>query len=196
MHRFFCVFFASLLYVGSTLAADCPDAKSSANGFTLEMQGVKSEYSRISESVSQVKNSYESALPQTHFFYRGLIEIFRTSKEGPLVMLPSSDLNAIFPLKAKKKHKIRIQPLRAGQKSEGSQTLSLEVTGKETLTLGDCKYAVTKVKETTLAQDGSTIDTLTLLYSPDLDAVLAKRYDEGSSQEQTIRYEIIRPPNQ
>lgn len=194
MNRFLGAFSASLFFAGSVLAADCPDAKSSANGFTLELPGVKSEYSRISESVSQVENSYEDALPQTHFFYRGLIEIFRTSKEGPLVTLPSSDLNAIFPLKTKKKYKIKIQQLRAGHKSEGGLTLSLEVTGKETLILGDCEYAVTKVKESMLAGDGSMIDTLTLLYSPDLEAVLAKRYDEGSSQEQTIRYETITPP--
>ncbi|WP_162918189.1 hypothetical protein [Taklimakanibacter deserti] len=44
-----------------------------------------------------------------------------------------------------------------------------------------------------LAADGSKTLLESVLYSPDLAVILAKRYDDGTAQESTVGYEEIKP---
>ena len=71
--------------------------------------------------------------------------------------------------------------------------MTLVVEGKETFSLGGCKYNVLAVKETFKNGAGETLDTFTALYAPDLQASLARRYDEGTSAEVVNGYETIKP---
>ncbi|MER9601586.1 hypothetical protein [Mesorhizobium sp. M0243] len=57
----------------------------------------------------------------------------------------------------------------------------------------DCKYNVLAVKETFKNGAGETLDSFTALYAPDLQAALARRYDEGTSSESVNGYETIKP---
>ncbi|WP_246677171.1 hypothetical protein [Mesorhizobium sp. B3-1-8] len=49
------------------------------------------------------------------------------------------------------------------------------------------------VGETITGDTGNVIDTFTALYSPDLQAVLARRYDEGTSAQSEVGFETIKP---
>ncbi|CDX57122.1 conserved hypothetical protein [Mesorhizobium plurifarium] len=49
------------------------------------------------------------------------------------------------------------------------------------------------VGETITGDNGNVIDTFTALYSPDLQAVLARRYDEGTSAQSEVGFETIKP---
>ncbi|WP_292650559.1 hypothetical protein [Mesorhizobium sp.] len=52
------------------------------------------------------------------------------------------------------------------------------------------------VRQTIKNEAGKTQDEFTALYAPDLQAVLARRYDEGTNAESVVGYEIIKPlPN-
>ncbi|WP_245467942.1 hypothetical protein [Mesorhizobium sp. M6A.T.Cr.TU.017.01.1.1] len=78
----------------------------------------------------------------------------------------------------------------------GTETLEINVKGKETFSLSDCKYNVLAVRQTIKNEAGKTQDEFTALYAPDLQAVLARRYDEGTNAESVVGYEIIKPlPN-
>ena len=58
------------------------------------------------------------------------------------------------------------------------------------------RYNVLAVKETFKNGAGETLDAFTALYSPDLRAALARRYDEGTSGESVNGYTKIKPlPN-
>lgn len=185
--------FVGLLAAGTAYGAKCPDAKTAYDGFVLDRPGVHSEFHPSAEMVVQVANTFDSAPPQTHFYLGGLIEVLRSSDKGRFSMLPFSDLRSIFPLQPGDSHEITLMHLEADKKVEKPLTLALEVTGEESFSLGDCKYEVLAVRQTMTAADGGNIDTWTSLYSPDLQAVLARRYDEGTAQESVIGYEAIQP---
>ncbi|RUU50429.1 hypothetical protein EOD04_37335 [Mesorhizobium sp. M2C.T.Ca.TU.009.01.2.1] len=140
-----------------------------------------------------VANKYESDSPQTQYLYAGLIEVFRDSDTGRLSMIPLGDLKKLFPLKAGAKSKTEFVRLSSKKAPKGTETLALAVKGKDSYKLGDCKYNVLVVGETITGDSGAIIDSFTALYSPDLQAVLARRYDEGTSAQSEVGFETIKP---
>lgn len=73
---------------------------------------------------------------------------------------------------------------------DAPQSLELEVTGQETLSLGKCDYKVLRIKQTTREND-KLVDQQSVLYSPDLEAILARIYDEGTASELIVHYDSI-----
>ncbi len=185
--------FAALLLAGAVHAADCPDGKTAEKGFVLERPGVTSIFRPSPEHVVQITNSFDSSPPQTQFLLGGLIEVFRTSETGQFAALSDSDMRGIFPLQEGASEKVKWLHLDAEENTVEPRSLELQVTGKETLKLGACEYQVLAVKQIFRAADGSEIDAYTALYAPELEAVLAKRYDEGTGKEETIDYRSIKP---
>jgi hypothetical protein len=181
------------LAASAAQAAQCIDAKSAKNGFILERPGIHSEYRPAASGMVAVANTYESETPQSQFLFGGLIEVFRDSSTGRLAMIPLADLRKLFALKAGTKSKTAFVELAPNTQPKGIQTIELSVTGKDTVSLGDCKYAVLAVAETITNEAGETLDDYTALYSPDLQAVLARRYDAGKSSESVVGYETIKP---
>ena len=184
---------ALLAATGTAHGAQCVDAKSAKAGFVLEKPGIRSEFRPVAGGMVSVANTYESQSPQTQYFYGGLIEVFRDSDTGHLAMIPLGDLKKLFPLKPGAKSTTQFVELSPKKQPKGTKTLELVVKGKETFSLGDCKYNVLAVKETIKDQAGETLDTFTALYAPDLGASLARRYDEGTGSESVVGYETIKP---
>ena len=187
---------AMLALAGTAQAADCVSAKSAKAGFVLEKPGIRSEFRPMPGGMVAVANNYQSQSPQTQYLYAGLIEVFRDSDTGRLSMIPLGDIKKLFPLKAGTKSKTEFVRLSAKQSPKGTETLALAVKGKEAYKLGDCKYNVLAVSETITGDTGKVIDTFTALYSPDLQAVLARRYDEGTSAQSEVGFETIKPLEQ
>ncbi|QPC93788.1 hypothetical protein [Mesorhizobium sp. INR15] len=184
---------AVLLSASAAHADQCVDAKSAKNGFTLEMPGIRSEFRPVAGGMVSVANKYGSQSPQTQYLFAGLIEVFRDSNTGRLAMIPFSDLRKLFPLKVGAKSTIEFVELSPKDPPKSVKTLTLVVKGKETFRLGDCKYGVLAVSETFKNGAGDTLDTYTALYAPDLQAALARRYDDGTSSESVNGYQTIRP---
>jgi hypothetical protein len=184
---------ALAMLAGAAQAADCVDAKSAKAGFVLEKAGISSEFQPAPGGMVAVANKYESDSPQTQYLYAGLIEVFRDSETGRLSMIPLGDLKKLFPLKAGAKSKTEFVRLSSKKAPKGTETLALTVKGKDSYKLGDCKYNVLVVGETITGDTGNVIDTFTALYSPDLQAVLARRYDEGTSAQSEVGFETIKP---
>ncbi|WP_245235565.1 hypothetical protein [Mesorhizobium erdmanii] len=182
-----------LLTIGAAHGGPCVDAKSAKNGFVLARPGIQSEFRPVAGGMVSVANTYESQSPQKQFLFAGLIEVFRDSDTGRMAMIPFSDLRTLFPLKTGAKSTIEFVELSPGKQPKSTKTLTLDVKGKETFSLGDCKYNVLAVKETFKNGAGETIDAFTALYAPDLQAALARRYDEGTSAEAVNGYETIKP---
>ncbi|TPN81912.1 hypothetical protein FJ987_09230 [Mesorhizobium sp. CU2] len=184
---------AILALASAAQAAPCVDAKSAKTGFVLEKPGISSEFRPAPGGMVAVANTYQSESPQTQYLYAGLIEVFRDSDTGRLSMIPLGDIKKLFPLKAGAKSKTDFVRLSSKKPPKGIETLALTVKGKETYSLGDCKYNVLAVNETITGETGNVIDSFTALYSPDLQAVLARRYDEGTSAQSEVGFETIKP---
>ena len=108
-------------------------------------------------------------------------------------MIPLGDIRKLFPLKAGARSKTEFVRLSSKKAPKGTETLALTVKGKDTYKLGDCKYNVLVIGETITGDNGSVIDTFSALYSPHLQAVLARRYDEGTSARSEVGFEAIKP---
>lgn len=171
--------------------AGCLDSETAKEGFVLERPGIRSVVRPSVEEVTVVTNEFQSTLPQTQFFVGGLIEVFRNSEQGRFSVLPAFDLRGIFPLKKGKPLKIEWLRLDAKRNTVEAHSLSLDLAGKETITLGACRYDVLAVRQIFRNEAGKIIDAWTALYSPALQMILAKRYDEGTSKEQIIAFETI-----
>lgn len=184
---------AALLVPAAAIAAPCVDAKSAKAGFVLEKPGIRSEFRPAAGGMVAVANNYQSQSPQTQYLYAGLIEVFRDSDTGRLSMIPLGDLKKVFPLKTGARSKTDFVRLSSKKPPKGTETLALVVKGKDTYKLGDCKYNVLVVSETITNEAGATVDSFTALYSPDLQAVLARRYDEGTSAQSEVGFETIKP---
>lgn len=194
VQKIFAPLLCGLLTAGVAQATECPDAAAIKDSFVLERPGIRSVFRLAEEErVMQVTNSFDAEPPQTQFFLGGLIELYRTSKTRQFAIVPYSDLRSIFPLEAGARQKLEFIELVPQEKTAKPIVLELSVTGKETFSLGACKYEVLAVKQTMTNGSGEELDAWTALYAPDLQAVLAKRYDEGSGQETTIGYQAIRP---
>ncbi len=181
-----------MLSAGDAHAAQCVDAKSAKEGFVLERPGIHSEFRPAAGGMISVANKYESQSPQTQFLFGGLIEVFRDSKTGQMAMIPLSDMRKLFPLQTGAKSKTLFVRLASNKQPKGTETVAIAVQGKETFRLGDCKYNVLNVKQTITNEAGETLDEYTALYAPDLQAVLAKRYDQGTKAESVVGYETIK----
>jgi len=184
---------ALAMLAGAAQAADCVDAKTAKAGFVLEKAGIRSEFRPAPGGMVAIANKYQSDSPQTQYLYAGLIEVFRDSDTGRLSMIPLGDLKKLFPLKAGAKSKTEFVRLSSKKAPKGTETLALTVKGKDSYKLGDCKYNVLAVGETITGDSGAVIDSFTALYSPDLQAVLARRYDEGTSAQSEVGFETIKP---
>ena len=187
---------ALAMLAGAAQAADCVDAKTAKAGFVLEKAGIRSEFRPAPGGMVAIANNYQSDSPQTQYLYAGLIEVFRDSDTGRLSMIPLGDLKKLFPLKAGAKSRTEFVRLSSKKAPKGTETLALTVKGKDSYKLGDCKYNVLAVGETITGDTGNVIDSFTALYSPDLQAVLARRYDEGTSAQSEVGFETIKPLNE
>jgi hypothetical protein len=183
---------AMVLGISGTLAAECPDSQSAKDGFRLATGGVFVEVRQQSDLIVQASTHFADGEVETAFFFRGLIEIARTSKSKQTFMLTLSDLRSLFPLKKGLRKKFASIWLDSRGPPSPPETTELHVAGQETLKVGACEYKVFLVQTHLVPANGSKRLLEALLYSPDLAVVLAKRYEEGTAQETTVGYKEIR----
>lgn len=182
-----------LLSPSPVLAAECPGGKDAKDGFRLLSLGVVSEVRRPSDLVVQTVNYFNDGEVQTTHYFRGLIEVSRVSSKKNSFVLTLSDLRTLFPLKKGQRKKIVSIWLDSRGAPSPPETTEIFVAGEEKLKVGACDYKVLRVQTHLLGPNGSKQLLESVLYSPDLAVVLAKRYDEGTGQESTVGYDEIRP---
>lgn len=187
--RFTMLFIAVLLPV-EVLGADCPSAKTLDKGFVLERTDARSEFRKAEGKTVRTVNQFNDWPRQTVFSFAGLIDLARFSKKEQYVMHPLSDLSRILPLKKSTRANIPFVVFAPDEKADVRWNLDLTVTGQESFSLGACKYKVLRIKQVTKKGE-EQIDALSVLYAPELQATLAKVYDEGTADEFTIRYDRI-----
>ncbi|MBP1874914.1 hypothetical protein J2Z19_004647 [Ensifer adhaerens] len=188
---FFIFAFATLTLPSASSAAQCPTAASAKNGFSLLQEEVQSEFRPYHGPIVKIVNRFGTSQPQTVFSYRGLIDLSLIDGDVQRANHPLSDLSGVFPLKKGSRHDLSFVSLNKDENAGTEYTYRLEVVGQETFELGDCKYKVLRVKQTTM-RGAEKLDVWTALYSPDLAATVARIYDEGTAQEDTVAYERIR----
>lgn len=152
----------------------------------------ESEVVRGAGPTTRVINTYSDFPKQTAFFYRGLFELYTTSRVSQISRNFMADLNAFFPLKKGDRHSVQYVSIKSDEVPGSTMTMKLEVAGEEEITLGDCRCDVLVVKHV-IEKDKKEIDGWSALYSPELEMTLAKRYAEGTAQEAIVRYTNIFP---
>lgn len=172
-------------------AAECPTGATAKNGFALLQEEIQSEFRRYHGPIIKIVNRFGTSQPQTVFSYRGLIDLSIVDGEAQQANHPLSDLSDIFPLKKGALHEFSFIPLSKDEGAGSEYTYRLEVVGQELFGLGDCKYKVFRIKQTTTKGE-KKVDAWTALYAPELSATVARIYEEGTADEDTVAYERIR----
>jgi len=188
-NRLACLFMAALLPVAAD-AADCPSAATAAKGFVLENTGARSEFRKAEGQIVKTVNHFTGSPQQMVFSFAGLFDLARFSKDEQYAMHPLSDLSRIGPLKKGAHANIAFLPLGPEEQADTRWNLELTVAGQESFSLGECAYKVLRIKQV-IKRGDEQVDFLSVLYSPDLQATLAKVYDEGTANEYTVRYDRI-----
>lgn len=170
-------------------AAECPTAKTAKNGFILKTEGALSQFSLARGSVVSITNTYGGSNKQIVYTFDGIFDLYRASRQAKYGMHPLSDLSKIVPVKKGDHHVIEFVPFDP-ELSVDQWTLELTVTKRETIDLGPCKYDVFRIRQET-KRNAETVETQSVLYSPDLHATLARIYDEGTSKEEMVRFDSI-----
>ncbi|WP_244471203.1 hypothetical protein [Rhizobium ecuadorense] len=183
------LFIATLLPV-SVHAADCPSSDTANKGFVLENNGARSEFRKAEGQIVKTVNHFSGSPQQTVFSFAGLFDLARFSKNEQYAMHPLSDLSHTLPLKKGARIKVAFLPLGPDEHADTLWSLELTVAGQESFSLGECTYKVLRIKQV-IKRGDEQVDILSVLYSPDLQATLAKVYDEGTANEYTSRYDRI-----
>ena len=163
-----------------------PDASTIAAGAPVEIDLAPIAEGQIVKTV----NHFGGSQQQTVFSFAGLFDLARFSKNEQYAIHPLSDLSRIVPLKKGARTNVAFLALGPDERADTRWSLELTVAGQESFSLGECKYKVFRIKQVTKRGD-EQVDILSVLYSPDLQATLAKVYDEGTADEYTVRYDRI-----
>ena len=188
-NRLACLFIAALLPVAAH-AADCPSAGTAGKGFVLQNTGARTEFRKAEGQIVKSVNHFSDSSQQTVFSFAGLFDLARFSKNEQYAMHPLADLSRLVPLKKGARANIPFVQLGPNERADTRWCLELTVAGQENFSLGECTYKVLRIKQVTKRGD-EQVDVLSVLYSPDLQATLAKVYDEGTADEYTVRYDRI-----
>lgn len=188
--RFPLLLLATIAASGSARGAECPDGTAGKDGFVLTRPGIRTVVRHAPEHVTVLQNDFGEFM-QTQFLVGGLIEVFRSSQKGHVVQLPASDLVKLFPLEQGSERNIAWLRLDAKTGEVEPNAMKLKVGGAESVKLGDCAYDALKIQQVVTDSQGESLDRVTVLYSPELRVILAKRFDEGTADEETVAFEAI-----
>lgn len=179
----------ALIFPTFVHAAECPTAKTAKNGFILKNDAAVSEFRSARGSLVSITSTFGPSNKQIIYSFDGIFDLYRVDRQVKSAMHPLSDLSKIVPLKKGDHRVIDFVPFDP-ELSADQWKLELTVTKRETMNLGQCRYDVLRIKQET-KRNGETVYTLSVLYSPDLHATLAKIYDEGTSTEEVSGYDEI-----
>ncbi len=184
----FRIFAATLIFPNIAFAVECPTVKSHKSGFILSHGGVRSEF-KIASPVVSVQHGFADGGKQNVFLYQGLIELSRSGNDGNYNQYFTSNLGAFWPLKVGARRTFEFVPLEADTFKE-KWTLDLAVTKRRAFSIGSCSYDVFNVLYD-VRRNGEEVERWTAVYAPDLLATVAKIYDEGTSNEESVSYTAI-----
>lgn len=177
-------FCAVLSLAAPAMADDCPTGRSS---FFLERgRYSKTEVVYSSGPIFQTILYYRDRKQAETTLYEGLFEIDRLDRGRRWVLKPKANLATLFPLKVGQKIDVRFDVQQ--DRATGSSRIKLNVIGRDTITIGSCKYDILKIdRDETGARLFQNID----YYAPALRMIVAKEHKEGDGRSTVIKFERV-----
>lgn len=166
------------------LADDCPTGKST---FFIERGGSKTEVTYSSGPIFQTILYYRDQKLAETTLYEGLFELDRVDRGRRWVLKPKANLAKLFPLKVGQKIDVGFD-VQQERGPAGSSRVKLNVIGRDTITIGSCKYDILKIdRDETGARLFQNID----YYAPALRMIVAKEHKESDGRSTVIRFTKI-----
>lgn len=160
-------------------AGECPSAVSGRGSYIIERGGSsKSEvFYGDGATIRTVMKSGDRVLLETTQ-HEGLFQLDRIERGQRTVYKPKSDLAKLFPLKPKQKMTVLLDSTE-GSRPSYLMSVTLEVVGTGSLSIGGCKYDVIKLDRTETRRGEAWAPT-TDYYAPELKLVIGKEYRDGT----------------
>jgi len=183
---------SSLIFetVAAYAVNDCPTAVTGRGSFIVERgQESKTEVVFGDGAIVGATFRYRGKTFLETRQYEGLIQVDRVDKGRRTVFKPSDDLAKLFPLKPKQQISLQLEAREDGAEPILT-TVSLTMTGADTLAIGACKYDVLKFERIETRSNKKT-DPVVEYYAPELKFVVAKEYRERDGRTTLIKFDRI-----
>jgi hypothetical protein len=172
-------------------AQDCPTAQSGTRGFVVERnEAQKTEVFHAADGIVRTVMRYDGKTLLETTRYEGLFDLERIDRGKRTKYEPSTELNALFPLKPGQQARAKFITERDG--NYGRVYVELEVKKPEDLYIGPCKYSVLRIDHSESHSAVPPQYAFTDLYSPDLKLVLGREYKKRG-QVEVIKFDRIYP---
>ena len=171
-------------------ADDCPTAVTGRGAFVVERgEQSKTEVVFGDGAVVVATFRYRDKTYLETRQYEGLIQLDRVDKGRRTVFKPDSDLAKLFPLKPKQQINVQLEAREDGAEPIVT-TVSLTMTGADSLAIGTCKYDVLKFERIETRSNRKS-DPVVEYYAPELKFVVAKEYRERDGRTTLIKFDRI-----
>jgi hypothetical protein len=171
-------------------ADDCPTAVTGRGTFIVERgEQSKTEVVFGDGAVVGATFRYRGKTYLETKQYEGLIQLERVDKGRRTVFKPNDDLAKLFPLKPKQQISVLLEAREDGAEPIVT-TISLKMTGADSLAIGTCKYDVLKFERIETGSNKNT-DPVVEYYAPELKFVVAKEYRERDGRTTLIKFDRI-----
>jgi hypothetical protein len=159
----------------AAMAADCPDASTAPNGFTIERNNMPTEVApagdQLVHTIFRTRNG-TTMLETTTF--AGLFELERIDRGRRSVFHPTVNLASLLPVKVGKTLTATFDAADAPQAPKTK--IVLHVARTDSLFIESCKYSVFVIERSIGLGGGAPVFAETDYYAPDLKLIVAKEY--------------------
>lgn len=182
---------AALLVSSAAAGGECPTSQKPEQVYRVGVSNSSmSEVYRLNTGETRVVARFVdgSLLEQT--FYQGLIRIENIDRGRRTAYKPSRDLADVFPLKVGKTYLVDFNVETPDGKKQVLHT-KYEVTGKDQIFIGPCRYDVLKIAHSNSFGNGPLQFIDVDWYAPEIKATVAREYKSGNGQSVLRKYDAI-----
>ena len=174
----------------SASAQDCPTAQTSRHGFVVEREEKsKTEVFVGDDAIVRTIFRFDGKVLLETTQFKGLFQLDRLEQGRRMVFRPKANLSSLVPLKIGQKVDAEFDVEGAGEAA--TATVELFVKQQDTLYIGPCKYDVLKIERRDSRGGGTPRFLDTDYYSPALNLVIAKEYQDGGNPNDLIKFDRI-----
>ncbi len=171
-------------------AADCPNAATAQNGFTVERSHMPTEVAPAGDQLVRTvfRTASGTTLLETTTF-AGLFELERIDRGRRSVFHPTTNLAALLPVKLGKTLTATFDKADAPQAPKTK--VVLHVARTDTLFIEACKYGVFVIERSIGLGAAAPVLVETDYYAPDLKLILAKEYKNPDGSTYLAKFDKI-----
>jgi hypothetical protein len=182
---------AVLLLSGASVMAECPSSQKPAQAYRVSVgNSSTSDIYRLNTGETRVVGHFRDGTISEQTFFQGLIRTEHIDRGRRTTYKPGRNLADFFPLKTGQTLLVDFDVVALdGQKKV--LHAKYEVTGKDQIFIGPCRYDVVKVAHSNSFRDGPLQFINTDWYAPEIRLTVAREFKRANGEPEIRKYDSI-----